>query len=311
MNYINESKPTIIDNLKERFISIIDSIFQKLLSKKRMWSDYLKDSLLLIQKYINKSYIKMFNNCDYEEDIEKYIEKNDIFYEKIINNLEDTYYKNVSKKRVKEAKKKIKNICKEEYNKILNNKLPKWNNIKKDICTRIKEIIQSYIFKIFNGKEFKDEIAPKLGKKENFINIIPFDIKENNLIKKSRENEIINLLENELENAIKLFNKKRENLPLFRQYMENKIKFCSDIIDNKIKELLSQFYYFEEKIHFNSDSFFNLLTNNKEIYKNCETKIKEINDKIKILCDEKSKEYDSLVILTKPKWNEIKSNQKK
>ena len=253
----------------------------------------------------------MFNNCDYEEDIEKYIEKNDIFYEKIINNLEDTYYKNVSKKRVKEAKGKIKNICKEEYNKILNNKLLKWNNIKNDICTRIKEILQSYKFKIFNGKKFKDEIDPKLGKKEIFINIIPLEIIENNQIKKSRENEIINLLENEIENAIKLFNKKRENLPLFRQYMENKIKFCSDIIDNKIKELLSQFYYFEEKIHFNSDSFFNLLTNNKEIYKNCGTKIKEINDIIKRLCDEKSKEYDSLVIVTKPKWNKIKSEKMK
>ena len=36
-----------------------------------MCSDFLKDSLLLIKKYINKSYIKMFNNCDYEEDIEK------------------------------------------------------------------------------------------------------------------------------------------------------------------------------------------------------------------------------------------------
>ncbi len=76
-----------------------------------MCSDFLKDSLLLIKKYINKSYIKIFNNCDYEEDIEKYVEKNDIFYEKIINNLEDTYYKNISKKRVKEAKGKIKNIC--------------------------------------------------------------------------------------------------------------------------------------------------------------------------------------------------------
>ena len=310
-NYFKESRPAIVDNLKERFFSIINSILQNLLSQKIMWSEFLKDSLSSIEKYINESYINMFYKCDYEEDIEKYVEKYDIFYEKKIKPIQDKFYKNKSKERVKEAEEKIKNICKEAYNKILNNKLPKWNNIKKDICTRIKEILKSYIFKIFNGKEFKDEINPNLGKKNKFMNIIPLDIKENNLIKKSRENEIINLIENEIENAVKLFNKKRETLPLFKEHTDNIIKFCRKIIDNKIKELLCQFHYFEEKIQYNSDSFFYLLTKNQEIYKNCGKNIKEINDKIRELCDKKSKEYDLLVIQNKPQWNKIKSEKMK
>ena len=309
LNYFTESKPVVIDNLKERFLSTINSIFQKLLEEKKIWSDFLKDSLLSIEKEINKSYIEMFNKCDYEEDIEKYIEKDDIFYEKIINNLNDTYYKNVSEKRIKEANEEIKNICKEEYNKILNNKLPQWNNLKKEICTRIKEIIDSYLFKIFKGKEFKDEIDPKLGEIGNFKKIIPSNIKENNQIKKSRENEINNILENEVENGVKLFNNQRDKLPLFKEYIENKIKFCTNIIDDKIKKLLTQFHYLEDKIQFNSDSFFYLLSNNQEIYNNCGNKIKEINDKIRELCDKKSKEYDSLVIKQKPEWNKIKSEK--
>ena len=68
------------------------------------------------------------------------------------------------------------------------------------------------------------------------------------------------------------------------------------LLPHKIKELLCQFHYFEEKIQYNSDSFFYLLTKNQEIYKNCGKNIKEINDKIRELCNKKSKEYDSLVI---------------
>ncbi len=309
LNYFKESKPGVLDNLRERFVSTINTLVQNLLSQKVIWSDFLKESLISIQKKINELYIEMFNKCEYQEDIDKYIKKNDILYNNIINEFKEKYFQNLSENRFNEAKEKIKNICKEEYNKILNNKLPVWNSIKKDICARIKEKLESYLFKIFNGKTFKDEIELNLGKKEAFINVIPLDIKENNQIKKSKEREIFNFLENEAENAITLFNNQRNELPLFKEYMENKIQLCTNIADNKIKELLSQFHYFEDAIKFNSDSFFYLLTSNQEIYKNCGDKIKEINEKIRELCNEKSKEYDSKILKEKPKWTLIKSEK--
>ena len=80
LNKIEQNKPGIIEYLKENYISKIKNIIHKLLSKKVLWDDYSKDKLLTIQKEINNLYNEMFNKCKYQEDIEKYIIKNDIFY---------------------------------------------------------------------------------------------------------------------------------------------------------------------------------------------------------------------------------------
>ena len=310
LNYFQQNKPGILDNLKERFISIIQTEFLQNLEKKILWRDFLKDSLVSIQKDINIKYTEMLNKCDYQEDLEKYIEKYDIFYEKILIDLKTKYFNNISEKRFEEAKNSIKNICKEEYIKILNNKLPIWENIKNDILSRIKENLDSYLFKIFNQKEFKDQINQNEGTKESFMNIIPLEIKENKQIKKSKENELNNYIESEIKKAINTFNLKKDKLPLFEDYLKEKIKLCSNKVDMKIKELLNKFHYQEDKIIFNSDSIFSFLTNNDEkIYENVGSKIEEMNYKLRELCDEKSKEYDSLILKTKPEWNIIKSEK--
>jgi len=100
------------------------------------------------------------------------------------------------------------------------------------------------------------------------LRIIPPDITQNSQIKKEKQNEIHNLIENEVENAVKMLNEKREKMSLFEESIGNKIKICSKIIDDKMKEILNKFHYLEDKIIFNSDTIFSLLTNNQEKYKN-------------------------------------------
>ena len=84
----------------------------------------------------------------------------------------------MSEKRFNEAKEIIKKICQEEYNKIKDCKLPIWKDIKAGICSRIEENLELYIYKIFNGKSFKEDIDINLGKKEDFIKNIASDIKK-------------------------------------------------------------------------------------------------------------------------------------
>ena len=309
LNYFKETKSGILEQLKENFISRINAIFQDLLSKKNSWSNYLKDSLISIQKDINKNYSEMLNKCNYQEDIEIYITKDDKYYEEILPSIIDKYFKNISETRLNEVKEILKKIIKDEYEKVVQNKLPIWKNIKQDISSRIKEIIESYLSKIFNQKEFKDDIDPNMGRKDNILKIIPSEIKENSQIKNNKKDEINKLIDNEIENAVKIFNTKRESLPLLNESIGNKIKICSKIVDDKIKDIIQKFNYIEDKIIFNSDSIFSLLTNNQEIYKNCGSKIKEMNIKIRELCDEKSHEYDLLVQRIKPEWNKIKTEK--
>lgn len=88
------------------------------------------------------------------------------------------------------------------------------------------------------------------------MNIIPLEIKENKQIKKSKENVLNNYIESEIEKAINTFNLKKDKLPLFEDYLKEKMKLCSNKVDMKIKELLNKFHYQEDKIIFNSDSIF-------------------------------------------------------
>ena len=87
--------------------------------------------------------------------------------------------------------------------------------------------------------------------------------------------------------------------------MEEKIKFCNELINGEINESIEKFNYFEDKINFNQESIFYLLNRKKEIYEGCGNRREEIKEKINEICIEKSKEYDDLVLKKKPKWNKI------
>ena len=309
LNYFKNKKANLLDNLKENFISKIKTIFRNLISKKVLWTDYLKEKLILSQKEINNLYQIMFSKCNYHEDMEKYIKKSDILFNEIFPEYKEKYFKNTSQQRLNEVIEKIKNICKEEYIKILKNKLPQFNNIKSDITSKVKDIIESYLFKIFNKVEFRDKVDQSLGTKNAFLSNIPLDIKENPEIKEDKKKEIDKIIDDEIEKGIISFNEKRNNLPLFNEVIGNILKQCTKAVDDRIKELINKFHYLEEKIIFNSDTIFSFLTNNQDIYKNSYSKINEINNNIKSLCNQKANEYDLLVKNKKPEWNKIKNEK--
>ena len=78
------------------------------------------------------------------------------------------------------------------------------------------------------------------------------------------------------------------------------------MIDNKMKEILKSFVYLEEKVTFDVDTIYAFLTKDGKIFKNIGSKLNEANNKIKELCELKSKEYDKIVSKNKPEWNIIK-----
>lgn len=309
LDYFKNKKAGILDNLKQNFISKINKIFLSLLKDKIEWETFSKDLFLNIQKEINKKYLEFFNSCNYQEDIEIYIKKPEDFFNEIYPAVKDNHLKNISVNRTNEVKEKIKGICQNEYEKIIKNKLPVWNNIKSNIISSVNQAIEAYIDKVFNGKKFRDEIEPNLGRKDSIMNIIPSNIRDNSLIKNEKKNEVNDIIEKEVENAAISFNNRREKLPLFNESMSNKINECSKIIDNKMKEILQNFVYLEEKIIFNSDTIYAFLTKNGNIFKNCGSKLNEANIKIKELCDSKAQQYDLLVTKNKPEWNKIKSKK--
>ena len=309
LNYFKGKKENLFNNLKENFISEINKIFQNLLSNKVLWSNYLKDTLVAIQKEINYNYTEMLKKCNYQEEMEMYLKNASEYLKENFPSIKEKYFKSLSESRMNIIKEKIEKICEEEYNKILENKLPIWSHIKKDIASRIKENIDAYFEKIFKGVQFKEQIEPNLGTKDAIENIIPLDIKENPQVKGNKKDAVYDIINKEINNAKKLFNDKRENLPLFCEFSENLIKTCIEIVDKKMKETIDSFYYLEDKKIFNSDFIFSFLTNDQKIYKNCDSKIKEINIKLKELCDDKSREYDLLIQKTKPQWEKIKSNK--
>ena len=173
----------------------------------------------------------------------------------------------------------------------------------------IKEKISDYLNMIFNGVKFRDDIYPNLGTKQAFFDTIPSDIWENPNITKDIKNEINQIIENEIEKAIKTFNDKKNKLPSFKQASENIINKCTKLVDNKIKELLNKFDYYEDKIVFDSDSIFSFIINNEDIYKDIGHNINEMNSKLRELCRIKSEEYEKYAS-SKPYWSKIKSKKK-
>jgi len=130
LNYFKETKINILNNLKESLKSEINKIFQKILTKKIIWKNYLNDSLVEIQKDINKRYSEMMKQCNYQEDFYKCVKKSNEFYNLFFPEIKKKFFITLSKNRLKEVEQKVSEICQEEYNKLLENKLPKLGNIK-------------------------------------------------------------------------------------------------------------------------------------------------------------------------------------
>ena len=309
LDYFKNRKAGLLDNLKQNFISKINKIFSNLMNNKIEWEYFSKNILINIQKEINKNYLNLFNKCNYQEDIISHIKKPEEFFNEIYPILKDKYFKNISENRNNQIKEKIIIIFQNEYSKVIKNNLPIWKNIKSNIILNIVQKIESYIDNIFNGKKFRDEIEPNLGRRDVIMNIIPVNIKNDSLIKENKKNEVNEIIEKEVEKAVIKFNKKREQLPLFSESIGNILNKCSKIIDNKIKELLQSFVYLEEKIVFNADTIYAFLTKDGNIFKNIGTKLNEANIKIKELCESKSKDYDLKVAKYKPEWNKIKEKK--
>ena len=307
LDYFKNRKAGLLDNLRENFFAKINKIFLDLLEQKIIWSNFSKDSLILIQKEINKKYLEFFENCEYQEDILLYVIKPEAFFNQIIPIFKEKYFKNLSENRMNEISGKIKQICAKEYEKITKNNLPLWKNVKSDIATRIKDSIKTYLFKIFNGKKFRDEIDPNFGRKDVIMNQIPQNI--NNFKKNEKIKEINDIINKEVENGIIQFNASRDKLPLLKEIIGNTINQCNEIVKKKINSLLQQFYYLEEKINFDSDAIFAFLTKDGNIYKNFGARIDELVIKLKELCDNKANEYNLIVKKSKPEWNVIKSQK--
>ena len=94
-----------------------------------------------------------------------------------------------------------------------------------------------------------------MGRNYIIIKQIPKELIQNPEISENKQQELIIYLNNEVNNGVILFNKEREKLPSFEKVMLNTEKLCNEIADKKIKELMSKFYYSEDKIQFNADNF--------------------------------------------------------
>jgi len=103
-----------------------------------------------------------------------------------------------------------------------------------------------------------------------------------------------------------LFNKKRENLPSFDQVLLIKEKMYNKIADEKIKELMSQFSYEEDKIHFDTDNFYRLLRQNEKINLSIPYNNIKFDNMIRKVSQNKSNEYNNILVPQLPKWSEIK-----
>ena len=131
---------------------------------------------------------------------------------------------------------------------------------------------------------------------------IPKELIKNQEISKDKMNEINNVIQNEVNNAVILFNKKRKELPLFENFLGDQILI--KIADDKIKELMSNIHYSEDKIPYNSDNFYGFLKKNEKIILNSNKNHQSFNYLINEISQNKSYEYNNILIL--PSWNKKK-----
>ena len=206
LNYFKQNKPGIMDNLKENFISKIKNIIHKLLSKKVLWDDYSKDKLIIIQKEVNNLYNEMLDKFKYQDDIEKYIIKNDIFYNQYFNFFKEKYFNNISPGRINQIKEKINYICQYEYNNILN-----WSKIKSEKKMIINQICNNFIEKIFKNVYFREDIKNINEEELRLLMIENPKIYEG--VRPNKMKEIENEIDENIQKTINQINSKKNFLP--------------------------------------------------------------------------------------------------
>ena len=312
--YFKETKKFVLTNLKGDLLSKIDIIINNLINKKIKWEDYFKDKMNIIDNDINESLQEFFKHCYYKEDFEiyksKYEEYYNLIYNKFYNQIKKKFFNNISSKRQKQFYKYINNIFKEKYDNIINNNNYKiWKDIKSEIIVSIREIFDSYILKIFHNKEFRDDINLNLRNKNVFLNTLPFNIIEKYQIQKEKEKEINMLINSEIDNYIQIFNKKLNNLPLFDNFIKELLNKYNILINKEIEWIINKFYYIEDKIDFDTNKIFLFITKNNNIYKGANTKITEINIKLREFCNKKANEYLDIISKKKPEWKKIKKQK--
>ena len=310
--YFKSKKPKSIEILKNNFNNSLEKIINDLISAKKEWKIYFEEIKETIKQEINNQYLQVFRKIKYQEDFDKLIKTSDQLSKELIDKYNQKYFKNLSEEKKSDSINWIKKVCDSEYNKLKeDNKIkPIWGNINKNIKTRIKEKIINYINNIFQGKKFRNEVDPNLGRNDVIIKEIPKELINSPEITKNKQKELISYLNNEVNNGVILFNKKREELPLLEKVIINTEKLCNEIADKKIKELLSKFYYQEDKLHFNADNFYSLFKKNEKIISLVPPENKELNDLINEISKKKAYEYNNILIPKLPSWNKIKENIK-
>lgn len=310
--YFKSKKPKSIEILKNNFNNSLEKIINDLILSKKEWKIYFEEIKETIKQEINNQYLQVFRKIKYQEDFDKLIKTSDQLSKELIDKYNQKYFKNLSEEKKSDSINWIKKVCDSEYNKLKeDNKIkPIWGNINKNIKTRIKEKIINYINNIFQGKKFRNEVDPNLGRNDVIIKEIPKELINSPEITKNKQKELISYLNNEVNNGVILFNKKREELPLLEKVIINTEKLCNEIADKKIKELLSKFYYQEDKLHFNADNFYSLFKKNEKIISLVPPENKELNDLINEISKKKAYEYNNILIPKLPSWNKIKENIK-
>ena len=86
--------------------------------------------------------------------------------------------------------------------------------------------------------------------------------------------------------------------------MINTEKKFNKIADDKINELMSQFYYVEDKIPFNEDNFYSLIQEKNDL--SPEEKNEKINQLILNISQNKSNEYNNILVPKLPSWKKTK-----
>jgi len=310
--YFIEKKPNSLENLKKNFNNTIEKIINNLISQKKVWKTFFEEKKREFKDEINNQYLELFKKVQYQEEFDKLIKENNKLSEELISKYNEKYFKYLGNQKKNEIIKWIKQTCEIEYNKLKqeNLKKPKWENKIKILNKTILDKIEYYMQNIFNGKYFRNEIDPNLGRYDVISREILKDIYENQDFPPEKQKEIDNMINKNIVYAVNLFNKKRDQLPLFEDTVNDKERLCKKIADEKIKELLNQFYFSEDKIIFNEDNFYSLLKQNKNLNLNIPQNNLEFDNMIHKVSKIKAEEYNNILVPKKPKWNKIKENMK-
>ena len=309
--FFKEKKPIILENLKKNFNNLKEKNIQGLISKKLIWKQFFEERKADIKEEINNQYTELFRNVQYQEDFVKMIKSNVVLSRELFQKYDEKYFRKLPEEKKDEIKNWINQTCEIEYKKLEedNSKKEKWADITRDLQLRVKEKIKHHIDNAFSGKYFRNDIDPNLGREDAINNVIK-DLYKSQGISLDRQQEVKNIFKNEVNSAVNLFKKKREELPKFEDVLLKKEKDCIKLADNKIKELLKHFEYFEDKKNFDQDNFYTLLKQNKEINLNIPQNNMEFDYMIRNISFIKSDEYNNYYAPKKPCWSNIKEKIK-